>query len=141
MKMVHVAAAAFMFALSGSALTSTAFAQAASCPVLPAPPAVPDGATAKQGEMTLANRKFTEWSTAAKASLECERSGVESMKSNANVASYMDAVAKLKATQDTADVKTYTEKVNAYNDNANKANQISEQWKTAVDAYNARQKK
>jgi hypothetical protein len=140
MKMVHVAAAAFMVAMSGSAQSSAAFAQAA-CSAIPAPPAVPDGATAKQGEMTLANRKFTEWSTAAKASLECERAAVETMKSNANVAAYTDAVAKLKATQDSADVKAYTEKVNAYNDGANKANQISEQWKVAVDAYNARQKK
>lgn len=139
MKMMHVAAAAFMV-LSGSALTSSAFAQAA-CAAMPPAPTVPDGAVAKQGEMTLANRKFTEWSTSVKTTLDCERAAVDAMKSNPNVVGYTEAVAKLKATQDTPDVKAYTEKVASYNGLANEANKVSEQWKAAVETYNGRQKK
>jgi hypothetical protein len=140
MKMAYVAAAAFMCALSGSALTSSAFAQAA-CPAMPAAPAVPDGTTAKAGEMTLASRKFTEWSAAAKASLDCDRAAIEALKSGPNVAAWTDAVAKLKAVQDSPEVKAYSEKVNAYNESANKANTSSTAWQGAVDAYNARGKK
>jgi hypothetical protein len=141
MKMMFGAAAA---ALMYVGLSQAALAQSAApstCPPVPAAPAVPDGATAKAGAMTLASRAFTTWSTAAKAALECQRAAVEALKSNTNVATYLDAATKLKALQDSPEVKNYSDQVAAYNEAATKANAASEAWAASADAYNAKTKK
>jgi hypothetical protein len=132
---VVIAAAVCAFAFS-----SAAFAQSA-CPAIPAAPAVPDGATAKASEMTAANKAFTTWSTAAKASLDCEKASVEASKSSPNVSAYLAAVAKIKEVQDSAEVKAYSDRVAAFNKVASEANVTSEAWTKAVETYNSKGKK
>jgi hypothetical protein len=132
---VVIAAAVCAFAFSGAA-----FAQSA-CPVMPPAPAVPDGATAKASEMAAANKQFTTWSTAAKASLDCEKASVEASKSNPSVSAYLAAVAKIKEVQDSAEVKAYSDRVAAFNKVASDANVVSDAWTKAVEVYNSKGKK
>jgi hypothetical protein len=129
-------AAACAFGFGG-----VAFAQAAGaavCPAAPTPPTLPDGATAKGAEMNAGNKAYNTWAVAAKARLDCVRKGIETLETNTNVAQYVEAVAKLKAVQDTPEVKDYGAKVSAYNAEAEKMNAISESWKKSGETYNAR---
>ena len=131
-------------ALAAIALVSVSAGAAqaqAACPAAPAAqPALPDGTTAKLADMRKGDKAFQDWFAGTKANMDCERAGIEALKAGPDVTAYNDAVAKLKAVQDSPAVKEYQAKVDAYNVKAGQINTYQETWKASTDAFNAKQK-
>src|SRR5882757_5677584 len=127
-------------AFAALALMATpAFAQAASvCPAMPPAPTLPDGSTASNKDMQTGVKAYNDWAPKAKSHLECDRKEIEGMAASPKVATYIDAVTKLKEVGDSPEVVAYKARVEGFNGDVTRLNALGETWQKSGDTYNAR---
>ncbi len=99
----------------GATVAPTGPVAPSSCGELPAPPALPDPATATREIMEAANTAYTAWSTAYHVNLQCRRAESEAARS------------------------VWQARVAEHNAGAAAINEHNAAWEAAVVAFNARE--
>lgn len=109
-------------ALAQTPETVTAPAPASRCPALPAEPALPDGATARNATvMQDGDRTYREWGTATQTILECRRVEAQELQTQAQA---LTAQAQARVTE--------------YNDAVQRLNAVGQAWQAEAAEYNNR---
>lgn len=135
MKLALAAAAATLAMAFGATAAS-----AQTCPAVPATaPAIPDPATAKAKDMNAAAKQLDTYVKAANAYGECERKKIEAERTaNPKVAQYFEGIEKVKAVENTPEVKAHLANVKSFNDTMTSAKTLVDNWNAAQAAFKAK---
>lgn len=126
MKVLAAALAALAFAAVASAQTPPAETPAAPlppvpasrCPAFPPPPALPDGATARNSrEMQAGDQAYQAWGVTTQEILDCRRVEAEELLIHA---------------------RTHEQRVQEYNAAVSQLNSVGQAWQAEAAEYNAR---